>query len=385
MPPRKIAFVKCGSFSHINASVEAQLRTQFPECEVVTLDVAEKLRCSGLALVCGLAQAAWYHGGKLRADPLDCALQTPTTFRFIQRWLARVVRAPEFLFTFQTQSMWDASVRGLPHFVYTDHTEQANRQYCDFDARNLQGEWWTKLETQIYDHAALTLTMSNHVRRSLLQDYGCPPSRALVVGAGSNAPVTADAGPGSARYRRKEILFVGTDWARKGGPQLVAAFEKVRTTHPDARLKIVGCSPPLDVPGCEVRGRLSLNEVARAYADASVFCLPTRREPFGIVLIEAMLSGLAVVATDAGAVPDLVEDGVNGQRVALDDIEGLARALTYMLNNPEKLEAMGRNSARQAEAQHTWDQVGARIRKAIEPLVPEWGRWSGTLESACAS
>jgi glycosyltransferase involved in cell wall biosynthesis len=383
--PRKIAFVKCGSFSHINASVEAQLGKQFPECEVITLDVAEKLRRSGLALVRGLTQALIYHGWKLRADPLDCLIETPTNFRFISKWLAGLVRPSEFLFTFQTQSMWDASVPGLPHFVYTDHTEQANRQYRDFDPRKLKGAWWTKLETQVYHHATLTLTMSNHVTRSLLQDYGCPASQVIRIGAGSNAPVTGGAGLDSARYRRKEILFVGKDWERKGGPQLVAAFQKILQSHPDACLKIIGCSPELDVPSCHVLGRLSLEDVARAYSSASVFCLPTRQEPFGIVLIEAMLSGLAIVATDVGAVPDLVEDGENGQRIEVDDIDGLASALIYLLNNPEKLEAMGRKSAQKAIEHHTWESVGSRIRNLVEPFVPALHRGSKSLEGACAS
>ena len=189
----------------------------------------------------------------------------------------------------------------------------------------------------------------------------------------------------SARYRRKEILFVGTEWERKGGPQLVAAFQKVFQRHPDARLKIVGCSPPLNVPGCEVVGRRPLAEVAQAYSTASVFCLPTRQEPFGIVLIEAMLSGLAIVATDAGAVPDLVEDGVNGRRVALDDLEGLASALIQLLDQPEKLEAQGRHSAQTARQCHTWDHVGSRIRSEIEPHVPELFRTRNHGEASCAS
>jgi glycosyltransferase involved in cell wall biosynthesis len=383
--PRKIAFVKCGSFSHINASIEVQLRKCFPECEVVTLDVAEKLRRSGLALACGLVAAARYHGLKLCLDPLDCLIETPTTFRFIKRWLASVVSPSEFLFTFQTQSMWDASVPGLPHFVYTDHTEQANRQYRDFDPKNLKGAWWTRLETQVYHNATLTLTMSNHVTRSLMQDYGCNSSQVLRIGAGSNVPISRNVELDSTRYHRKEILFVGKDWERKGGPQLVAAFQKVIQRHPDARLKIIGCSPRIDVPGCHVMGQLSLADVAQAYSTASVFCLPTRQEPFGIVLIEAMLFGLAIVATDVGAVPDLVENGENGQRIEVDDIDALANALINLLNNPEKLELMGQNSAQRAIYHHTWDRVGSRLRNIIEPYVPALRPESKIVESACAS
>jgi len=384
--PQKIAFVKCGSFSHINANVEAQLRRQFPECEVVVFDVREKLRRSPLAVVRGLAQGVVRHGlKKLRADPIDGVVQTPATFRFIRRWIADAAGGPEFLFTFQTQSMWDASTPGRPHFVYTDHTEQAARQYRDFEPRQLKGAWWTELETQIYQRATMTFTMSEHVSRSLREDYGVAAGRVARVGGGSNAPVETEVLPDSSRYRRKEIIFVGTDWERKGGPELVAAFQKILPRHPDARLRVLGCNPEIQLPNCEVLGRVPLAEVARAYATASLFCLPTRHEPFGIVLIEAMLAGLAVVATDAGAVPDLIEDGVNGRRVEPYDVEGLAATLSRLLDQPDVLETMGRRSARLAREQHTWEAVGARLRQAILPHVPALRASLPGTEDACVS
>ena len=381
----KIGFVKSGSFSYINESVERQLRRNFSGAEIVVFEIKDLLRRSPLFLLRALFQAARIHQFKVCGDPLDSVIQTPLAFALIKRQLERLVRAPEFLFTFQTQSMWDAAVPGIPNFVYTDHTELANKTYPDFDLRLLKGPWWTTLEKQIYANSSLTFTMSSHVTRSVIEDYGCSARKVVRVGAGANAPVGTFSPPDPERYRRKEILFVGTDWERKGGPQLEAAFRMVLSSLPEARLIIAGCSPELKLPNCDVLGRVSLAEVGRLYRRASLFCLPTRNEPFGIVFVEAMLAGLPVVATDVGAVADLIENGYNGQRIQVDDIEGLATALISLLADAEKLELLGKNSDRTAQASHTWDQVGYRIKAAIESSIHlPTGNTSESFQS-CAS
>ena len=71
--------------------------------------------------------------------------------------------------------------------------------------------------------------------------------------------------------------------------EMVEAFRRVLQTHPDARLAVVGCSPSVNVPNCEIVGRVPVDKVAGYYPRASVRCLPSRLEPFGIVCIEAYL------------------------------------------------------------------------------------------------
>ena len=80
------------------------------------------------------------------------------------------------------------------------------------------------------------------------------------VYAGSNTtikPVALD----NRHYGNKQILFVGVDWQRKGGPELIEAFKRVLQKHPDARLAIVGCSPELSTPNCDIVGRVPVDQV----------------------------------------------------------------------------------------------------------------------------
>ena len=95
------------------------------------------------------------------------------------------------------------------------------------------------------------------------------------------------------RYQRQSILFVGVDWKRKGGPVLIEAFEIVRKTYPNAILTVVGCKPDTHVGGVNEKGRVPLEELVDYYIEASIFCMPTIEEPFGIVFSGSYGSRLA--------------------------------------------------------------------------------------------
>ena len=94
----------------------------------------------------------------------------------------------------------------------------------------------------------------------------------------------------------------------------------------------MGCTPPIMLKNCHALGKVSLEEVANHYNKASVFCLPTKREPFGVVFIEAMVNRLAIVTNTIGATPELVFNDKNGYRLAYDATE-YAEALLIKYHN----------------------------------------------------
>ncbi|MBV9913466.1 MAG: glycosyltransferase family 4 protein, partial [Sinobacteraceae bacterium] len=118
-----------------------------------------------------------------------------------------------------------------------------------------------------------------------------------------------------------------------------------------------------------VLGRVSAAELAQHYQQASIFCLPTKREPFGIAFVEALQHRLPVVATRVGAVPDMVGDGVNGYLVAPGETAPLTESLNRLLADPQLCRTMGERSYEQARDRYDWRRVGARIRTKILPFV----------------
>lgn len=363
----RIAFIRPKQWPLANLIVEGTLREQFPEHEVDMIDVSGLFRRRpDLVLLNSIATALLYgkdiaqHRKKFRL----AFWRTPFIFRQVRRLVQKKVMGGTYAFTFQMQSLFDASTPGIPHFVYTDHTHLENQHYLANGPPNLYSPSWIELEKQIYQNAAVTFVRSSNVRRSLIGEYGCPPEKADLVYAGSNAkvsPVKTD----NLDYTQPVILFVGLDWKRKGGPDLVEAFKLVRKKISDARLIIVGADPPLDLPGCEVAGKVPPDELDKYYQAASLFCLPTYLEPFGIVFIEAMTAHLPIVATRVGAIPDFVEEGKNGIMVEPGDIQGLADALLKLLNHPELCRSFGEYSFQLTRTRYSWTAVGKKFRQTI--------------------
>ena len=203
----------------------------------------------------------------------------------------------------------------------------------------------------------------------MIEDYSCDPQKVRCVYCGSNVEVSRDEAFDDDRYRRKRVLFIGVDWERKGGPTLVKAFRILLKTHPDAVLTIVGCSPTLDLPHCEIVGKVTLSEVKQFLGKASIFCLPTTLEPFGIAFLEAMAHKLPIVATNIGAIPDFVHEGKNGYLVEPRDPEELAKRLSDLVGSPARCKAFGEVGHQIYWNQYTWERTGKRIREHIEYAI----------------
>ena len=172
-------------------------------------------------------------------------------------------------------------------------------------------------------------------------------------------------------YRNRTVLFIGIDWERKGGPELVAAFERLLARIPGARLRIVGASPKIAHPQIEVLGRVPLDRVKQLITQASVLCLPSRFEPFGIAVLEAFALKVPAVVTRIGALEHLVADGQTGRVVPPGDIAALAAALADLLADPEKCRRYGETGHRFALEHFTWEAVGKKFRAEIMPLLGE--------------
>jgi len=104
----------------------------------------------------------------------------------------------------------------------------------------------------------------------------------------------------------------------------------------------------------------------KSYLDADVFCLPSLFEPFGIVILEAMLFGLPCVGTAAWAIPEMIISGKTGYTFPRGDASALADRLTELLTNRELGYRMGIAGRQRALEWFSWDAVAARIADRIQ-------------------
>jgi glycosyltransferase involved in cell wall biosynthesis len=227
-------------------------------------------------------------------------------------------------------------------------------------------------ERRVYERMDVILPMSAWLGRSFVEDFGVDPAKVVVAGAGPNFDVLPEA-PAYRDWSRPRFLFVGKgDWARKGGPALVRAFEQVRAGHPDAELWVVGQPPRDDVPaGVRWIGRIARDEpggeerLATLYRDATAFVLPSIYEPFGIALLEAMAYGLPCVASDTCAMPEIVADGETGYVAAPGDSAALAERLAALARDPAGARRLGEAGRARLLERYTWPAVATRITGAL--------------------
>jgi len=363
----KIAFVRVFSSHPILVSVEYMLKRSFPDYELETITITELLKKRPDLLAFNSLDVMRVYYREILKNPRTFTrrfLRTPFMFQQVRRLVRHHIERNrgEYSFSFQLQSLFDASTPGLPHFIYTDHTYQESQRY---EYRNAPySTTWLKLEKGIYQNADRIFTRSSNISNSLIIDYGIPQSKVVCAYTGSNILKTDGSGD-EHDYSNKIILFVGIDWERKGGPALVEAFKIVLNTIPDAQLTIIGPDVQVDLPNCHVLGRMPIEQLDRYYRQASVFCLPTRREPFGSVFIEALQYALPIVATGVGALPDFIKPDENGYLVKPEDAPALARSLIDLLQNPDKCRRYGSCSYALWKDRYNWENVGAIMRREV--------------------
>lgn len=191
---------------------------------------------------------------------------------------------------------------------------------------------------------------SEWVRRSVIDDYGVDPARVVVIPPGADLEALR---PGPERPEDGgplRLLFVGGDFARKGGPDLLAA---VRRLSPRCELDVVTRDPSVVCEaGVRVHRGLTAGDprLVALFQRADALVLPTRGDCTPFVVLEGMAAGLPVVATRVGAIPEQVVHGETGLLVPPGDVGALAEALGALLASPARRRAMGRAGRARAEA-----------------------------------
>jgi len=115
-------------------------------------------------------------------------------------------------------------------------------------------------------------------------------------------------------------------------------------------------------------GKRSQDSLPYYYSSAEVVVVPSHYESFGMVALEAMACGTPVVASQVGGLAFLVQDGVTGFTVPVDDPQLLAERLSQILCNPELRQRMGKN-ALMAAREYAWEIIAQRVKEMYEQLA----------------
>lgn len=169
------------------------------------------------------------------------------------------------------------------------------------------------------------------------------------------------------------LLTVGRVAAEKNVGLALRAFEQARRHRPETRLIVVGDGPArarLEAAHPQARfvGVQRGADLAAHYASADVFLFPSLSDTFGNVVLEALASGLPVVAFDVAAAAEHVEDGRSGRLLAPGDEPAFSAATCALAADADALRAMP-EAAREAAARATWGDVLSRFEARLQDTV----------------
>ncbi|RXE56366.1 glycosyl transferase family 1 [Methanoculleus taiwanensis] len=163
------------------------------------------------------------------------------------------------------------------------------------------------------------------------------------------------------------LLFVGRLAWQKGPDMLVDAVPTLLQHHQDGKILFVGDG---DMRGAleerseklpvQFLGHLADADHLRLLNAADVVVIPSRNEPFGLVLLEAWSAGRCVVASDVGGLGENIEHGTDGVKV-LPRPESIAEGLLSVADSPARIAAMGRQGREKVEQQFRWETVAKRV------------------------
>jgi alpha-maltose-1-phosphate synthase len=268
---------------------------------------------------------------------------------------------------------------GIPHVV-TVHSLEPLRPW---KAEQLGGGYalssWC--ERTAVESAAAVIAVSRGMRDDLLAAYpAVPGERVRVIHNGID---TAEYAPDPATDVLERhgvdpgapmVVFVGRVTRQKGLPVLLRAAADI-----DPAVQLVICAGQADTPEIEAEvgdlarqlrasrarvvwlsGMLAKREVIQLLSHATVFACPSLYEPLGIVNLEAMACGTAVVASRVGGIPEVVTDGETGLLVPPADAPALARAINTLATDGRRAAEMGRLGRKRAAADFGWDSIAAQ-------------------------
>lgn len=284
-------------------------------------------------------------------------------------------------------------LHGVPHVV-TAHSLEPLRPW---KAEQLGGGYrlssWA--EKTAYEAADAVIAVSAGMRADILRSYpAIDPGRVHVVHNGIDLDAWQRRDDPDAVRRlgvdpaRPSVVFVGRITRQKGLPYLLAAASQLPD---DAQFVLCAGAPDTPEILAEVQAAvaklqserdgvvwieqmLPRADLSALLSEATTFVCPSIYEPLGIVNLEAMACGAAVVGTATGGIPEVVDDGVTGRLVPIEQaqdgtgtplhpeefVADLARTLTEVLSNPERARAMGAAGRARAEREFAWSSIADR-------------------------
>jgi glycogen synthase len=269
---------------------------------------------------------------------------------------------------------------GIP-LVYTVHSLDRAEYELGRGPPQCIGQWAHQESVISGADRIISLTQSE---RELLVEY-CPGTKDRIRVIGNGIEDVVRPTQRLASENSPTVLFAGRFVERKGIHELMDAIALVLAASPKVQFVLAGghrdCTgaqmeawllpPRLYAYRRQIKftGWLSTEEMAAWYRAADILVVPSWYEPFGMVVLEGMIHGLAVAASAVGGPAEILEDGRTGLLFPPCDAQALARSILQLTDNPERRGRIAQDGAEEVRRNWLWPQIVGQVRTVYEELV----------------
>jgi glycosyltransferase involved in cell wall biosynthesis len=281
-----------------------------------------------------------------------------------------------FFHTQVTATLASDWLRRVPSVVSLDATPRQMDQLGQVYTHSTGPEWLERAKWRascnIFRHARRLVTWSDWARAGLVDEYEVPAEKVCVIPPGVDTQAWQPPVKQRASGDPVRVLFVGGDFARKGGPELLKAFRALHETwQPQAELHVVTKTALTGGNGVFVYNDLTPNsaQLRQLYHSCDIFCLPTRGDCLPMALAEAGAAGLPVISTRVAGIPEIVLHGNTGFLVQPGDVKDLCGRLTQLAANSELRKSQGAAGQHLAQerfdAKKNTDRLAALLKEVV--------------------
>ena len=282
--------------------------------------------------------------------------------------------------------LWIRTLHRIPLIVTLHSMEPLRPWKADqLGSGYLLSSWIEKTAVQAADRV---IAVSAGMRQDILQHFQVDPAKVVVIHNGIDPDRLKRTEKRDALaalgVREPYVLFVGRITDQKGIFHLLDAAPML-----PANVQVVLCASAPDTPEIEERLRravprhpnvrwinamVPVDQVVQLYSHAAVFVCPSVYEPFGLINLEAMACGTAVVASAVGGIVEVVDDGKTGILLPPARPEALAAAIRRLLDDPAQARAMGQAGRRRVEDKFSWASVAERTEGVYAEAIADFRR-----------
>lgn len=239
------------------------------------------------------------------------------------------------------------------------------------------------IQQQALSRAVLSLYSSEWAVESAIANYRVDVDRVIFVPFGANiesppqAECVNDAIERRAEATECRLLFVGVDWARKGGDLVLETAAYLQSKGMQVRVDIVGCTPPHPVPEYVVQhgfvskvSQSGQQKMRDLYLDAHYMFVPSLAECYGLVFAEASAFGVPSLARATGGIPSVVRNGENGWVLPIDaTAEAYAHQILEDMGDRARYAAIAKRARRMFEETFNWDSAIRQFELQLAPAL----------------